>query len=388
MDTFNIDIDYLCKKMSDMSGLPIRVFNDDKLENTFSVIPLIIDPYVLYKDDIFSKKENVSFYITPKSDYYGIINSHKLKIVIGPSMLQSYTDQQLKDLAFELNVSAKDYQAFANAIKVIVPMPLDSLIQMMCTLNHVINGEKLNTSDFQVKETQINEKIDYQLPIADNDVYKTYNIENQIRNIVKSGDTNLLQQWVKEVPTIKPGILSSNYIRHLKNTLIVNATLISRTAISAGMDVSDAFKLSDSFILRCENANDINEINSLQYELVYNYTKEVGKIKNLTNNDQLLNEIYYYITHHLSENITTSQIADALFMSRSYLSSLFKQKYSVNLIDYIHKVKIDKAKDLLKDKTKSITQIADYLGYCSSSHFSRVFKQVEHISPKDYRIKK
>ena len=78
-------------------------------------------------------------------------------------------------------------------------------------------------------------------------------------------------------------------------------------------------------------------------------------------------------------------IANAIYMSRSHLSTLFKKMYHKNLIDYIHEVKIGKAKELLKDRTKSITQIAAYLGYSSSSHFSRVFKKIQRMTPLEYR---
>jgi AraC-like DNA-binding protein len=270
-------------------------------------------------------------------------------------------------------------------MKVIVPMPLDSVIQMMCTLNHVLNGEKLNVSDFQVREAQPMEKFDYEMPVSESDIYKSYNIENQINEIVRSGDTKLLEQWVKDAPTVRSGTLSANLLRQSRNTLIVNATIISRIAISCGMDVADAFKLSDSFIQRCENAGNLEEINALHYELVYTYTREVGKLKELSDNTGLLNEVYYYILHHISEAITTKDIAREVYMSRSHLSTLFKKNYGRNLIDYIHEVKIAKAKELLKDHGKSITQIADYLGYSSSSHFTRVFCSIEGVTPKEYR---
>ena len=385
MKAFSIDIKYLCHKMSDMSGLPIRIFENSELKKIYCVIPLIKDPAIRFQNELLNRTENVSYFITQESDYYGIINSGQLKIIIGPSRQNLHSEQELKDLAFDLNISAKDYESFSMAMKAIVPMPLDSVLQMMCTLNHVLNKEKLNVSDFQIKETQMVEKFNYEAPMSESDVYKSFNVENQIADIVRSGDVGLLEHWVKEAPTVRSGTLSENLLRQNKNTLIINATLISRVAISCGMDVGDAFKMSDSFIQRCENARNINEINSLQYELVYTYTREVAKLKQFADNNGLLNDVYYYILHHISEQVTTEKVADALFMSRSHLSTVFKKNYHKNLIDYIHEVKVNKAKELLKDRTKSITQIADYLGYSSSSHFTRVFQSIEHISPKGYR---
>ena len=382
---FTIDIEYLCQKMSDMSGLPIRIYREKELNNLFSVVPLVVDPVSLYLDDLYKHTENVSYFITPETDYYGIINSEVLTIIIGPSRQTPHSNQELRDLAFELNVTGKDFEAFALSIRTIAPIPLDSMIQMMCSLNHVLNGEKLSVSDFQITETGVTEKFDYENPASSSDAYRAFNVEKQIGDIVRSGDTLLLEQWAKEAPTVRGGTLSRNYIRQNKNTLIVTTAVVSRIAISCGMNVDEAFRLSDSLIQRCENTNDIEEINKLMYETVYTYTREVGKLKKFTDNTRLINDVYYYIVQHISEPITTQDLADSLYMSRSYLSSLFKKSYGKNLNDFIHEIKIDRAKELLKDNSKSITRIADYLGYASSSHFNRVFREFENVTPGQYR---
>lgn len=385
MKAFTLDIEYLCQKMTDMSGLPIRIYRKKELSHLFSVVPLVADPISLYLNDLFRHTENVSYFITPESDYYGIINSEELTIIIGPSRQVSHSNQELKNLAFELNVPGKDFDAFALSIRAIAPIPLDSMIQMMCSLNHVLNGEKLSVSDFQITETGVTEKFDYDNPASASDAYRSYNVEKRLGDIVRSGDTLLLENWIKEVPTVRSGTLSRNYIRQNKNTLIITTALVSRIAISCGMNVNEAFRLSDSLIQRCENSNDIDEINKLMYETVYTYTREVGKLKKFTDNTRLINDVYYYIIQHISEPVTTQDLADSLYMSRSYLSSLFKKSYGKNLIDFIHEVKVDRAKELLREKSKSITQIADYLGYSSSSHFNRIFKLYEGITPSHYR---
>ena len=384
MKTLSYDIDYLCSKMSDMSGLPIRIYRNNVLCSVYSVVPLIADPAVLHQDVLNRYEKHVNYHITEDFDYYGIINSENLKIIIGPSRSTPLNNQELRKLAFDLSVPAKDMDAFRLSIQSIVPLPLDSLIQMMCTINHILNQEELNLSDFQVKETKVQEKIDYDQSVSASDVYKNYNIEKQVLDIVRNGDLSVLTSWVQNAPTVRPGVLSSNVLRQNKNTFIVTTTLISRAAIEAGMQLEDSFKLSDYFIQKCENTADLDSFNALQYEMVYTFTKEVSKLKQMTDS-RLTNEIYHYVIHHLSDAIRTQDIADHLYMSRSYLSTLFKKQYGMNLNDYIHQIKIDKAKELLTDHAKSILLISDYLGYSSSSHFNRMFKVITGMTPKEYR---
>ena len=59
----------------------------------------------------------------------------------------------------------------------------------------------------------------------------------------------------------------------------------------------------------------------------------------------------------------------------------------MTLSEYIHRVKIGRAAELLRDPEKSVAQIGDYLGYSSPSHFDRMFRKIMNVSPLAYRRK-
>lgn len=71
--------------------------------------------------------------------------------------------------------------------------------------------------------------------------------------------------------------------------------------------------------------------------------------------------------------------------SPAYLSSLFKNVMNISIINYVHKVKIERAKLLLKTTPKSILEISNLLCYCDTSHFSKTFKKLTGLSPIQYR---
>ena len=195
----------------------------------------------------------------------------------------------------------------------------------------------------------------------------------------------MLEKWARQAPSIRSGRLSDNLLRQRKNTFIVSTTLAARAAIESGMKVDEAFRMSDSFIQRCENCGHADELNNIQYEMIMAYTQEVGRLKGNTNGSAISAQVYWYVLEHLSEPIRTQDIADSLYLSRSHLSTLFKKETGIELGDYIHQVKMEKARELLKDNTKSIALISDYLGYSSSSHFNRIFRQYTGITPGRYR---
>ncbi len=387
MKPLSFDLEYLCQKMSDLSGLPIRIFENGQLKKAMSLTPLSYDPFLLHEDELSRFTDHVAYYVTEDGDCYGIMNTGKYRLILGPSFQNPLSGQRLHDLAFALGVPAKDYEEFCDSLKAIVQFPLNSMIQMMCTLNHVFHGEILNLSDFQQEEDPRKYLYHNEGESQTSDVYKGYLIEQKVAEIVSSGNVELFKEWIHDAPSVRGGTLARGLLRQHRNTFIVSATLISRAAIHAGMKVEDAFHLSDSFIQQCENAQSVEEINALSYRTVYRFTEEVGKLKEMQDTLGIKKEVYYYVVHHLSDAIKTEDVANSLYLSRTHLSSVFKKNYGEDLNHFIHRVKMEKAAELLRDTDRGISQISDYLGYSSPSHFDRVFRSFHTISPKQYRKK-
>ena len=151
------------------------------------------------------------------------------------------------------------------------------------------------------------------------------------------------------------------------------------------MDVTEALALSDAYIQRCELASEESTIRNLNYLMVIDYAEKVHKIRFGQNPSKLVLSVSKYIQQHLSDPIKVQDLADALYMGRSRLSTNFKKEAGINLSDYIMMNKIDEAKRLLRYSDKSITSIAGYLGFANQSHFTKVFLQYANPPPLEYR---
>lgn len=71
-------------------------------------------------------------------------------------------------------------------------------------------------------------------------------------------------------------------------------------------------------------------------------------------------------------------------LSPNYLSALFKKSCQIGFSEYITQKKISRAKVLLLEKDRKIYEVAEQLGFESAFYFSKVFKKVEGVSPRDY----
>ncbi len=92
-----------------------------------------------------------------------------------------------------------------------------------------------------------------------------------------------------------------------------------------------------------------------------------------------------YIQAHQSEKLTLGQVARAVNMSTFYFCKIFKKATGTNFTDYVSRVRVEKARNLLLNPNLRISEIAYEVGFQSLTHFNRVFKKILGQSPTEYR---
>ncbi len=394
----NIDLNYICTTIGNLAGMPIRIFQNSAQIFYRSVVYLPKDPITAFRDEILAVDSHVSYFVTPYFHYYGILNSGEYKIIIGPTFQVKQSDQTLRELAFLCDVTKDETKEFLDGMHSILPMPLDSILQILCVVNYIVNNEKLTINDIAIHEKEQekltmpaeSERAIFQFDRDINtaelpELHNTLALEQTILNFIRQGDTLRLREWIKDIPAVHGGTLAFDQIRQLKNTFIITAALASRAAIRGGMDIDDAFTLSDAYIQKCELMNTIEQITNLQYHMIFEYTQRVEKLRLVKVPSKFIADITNYVHHHLSEPISTEEMAKALFMNRSWMAVKFKQETNMTLTDFILKEKTEEAKRLLRYTDKPITSISAYLGFSSQSHFSRTFKKYTGSLPNEYR---
>ena len=92
-----------------------------------------------------------------------------------------------------------------------------------------------------------------------------------------------------------------------------------------------------------------------------------------------------YIKENYKRDISARDVAGILGYSDVYFSKIFKQLFDDTFINYLTKVRIDKAKVLLKDVGFNIKEVGASVGYTDSNYFTKVFKRAVGMSPSEYR---
>ena len=386
----NIDLEYLCSVIAGLSGIPVRIFDGDTPVYYSFVGRLPRDLMVICKNAIFAIEKNIGYYMTAQFQYYGVVRRGKTRIVMGPTRQVTVSDAELRSLAFLADVPTDDTDDFVAGMKSIVPMPLESVMQTLCAVNYILNGEKVSLADLTIYDelqTDFSSQMAAEKTDAPADLHNTLSLEQTLMSMIRKGDTAALSEWAKNAPAIRGGVIAFDQLRQMKNLFIVSVTLASRAAIRGGMDADDALMLSDRYIQRCELMNTAEEITNLQFHMISDYTARVERLHIGNDPSQLVSAVSNYIQHHLSEPITTEQIAASLYISRTHLSARFHKETGITLSDYILKEKTEEAKRLLRYTDKSLAAISAYLGFSSQSHFSRTFRKYAGITPGEYRAK-
>ena len=98
----------------------------------------------------------------------------------------------------------------------------------------------------------------------------------------------------------------------------------------------------------------------------------------------LVNHTIYYLETHHDEEITLEQLAEMLYVTPTYLSKTFKAATGVGPINYLIQIRLNHAKELLKNDSLSVKEVAKTVGYEDAYHFSKLFKKYYGKSPSQF----
>jgi len=118
---------------------------------------------------------------------------------------------------------------------------------------------------------------------------------------------------------------------------------------------------------------------------ICNKTNALSNKSAKTSKDILLERICEYLKQNLDKNFSLDDIAHKFHIGKSSLTLLFREKYKIGLIAYFNRAKVEKAKLMINENKMNFTEISESLGFSSIHYFSRTFKNIEGMSPSQYK---
>jgi two-component system response regulator YesN len=170
----------------------------------------------------------------------------------------------------------------------------------------------------------------------------------------------------------------------IKVRIIELVVIISRTAIEAGVDAKDLMGLNYSYFIELNKATDLDELLFKLNNILTNFINRVSATKEKKKKIKI-RKIIEYINRNFTRKLTSEEVAKFGGLSTSRCLHLFKEEMGLTLSDYVKKLRVEYGKYLLLNTDISIADCSIESGFYDQSHFTKTFKQVEKITPSQYR---
>lgn len=181
------------------------------------------------------------------------------------------------------------------------------------------------------------------------------------------------------------GRLSHQDLNHWKLLAIISVTLVSRAAIEGGLPPETAYRLSGYYIGRCAAASGQAAVMDCRSRALEDMVGRVRQLRKKPKGSGYTAKCRDYIQKHFREKIYIEDIAEPMGISAGYLAKLFKKETGFSIQEYINRVRVERAANLLVYSEMSLPAIADYVHFPTQSYFGKMFKELKGVTPNEYR---
>lgn len=181
------------------------------------------------------------------------------------------------------------------------------------------------------------------------------------------------------------GRLSRDRLTNKKYHFVVSTALVTRICSESGMEMEQAYRLSDFYIQKLDDIHTLEEMDELHHAMAMDFTKRMNNLKRCATYSRPMTDCLNYIYAHVRDRVTIKDLAEYTSNSTSYISRLFKEELGISASDYIRQTKVERAKNMLKYSEYSLVDISNYLSFSSQSHFIQIFQKETGMSPRKYR---
>lgn len=209
-----------------------------------------------------------------------------------------------------------------------------------------------------------------------------FHYEKTVLDKVRCGDRKQAKEALHE---LLDGIFASKAgMDTVKACVLELLIVLSRSAVEGGANLEQLTLLNLNCINHLHKCSNKSQVEAWMFESLDHFMDNMLENRS-SMNLRVINKACDYIVKNYHKNISLEEVAQTVHLSPFYFSRLFKQEKGYNFVDFLTKVRIDKAKKMLQNPDFTAVRIAAEVGYQDASYFSRVFRQTMGMTPNQYR---
>ena len=210
-------------------------------------------------------------------------------------------------------------------------------------------------------------------------------LEWQLRGLLKSGGKKAILDFLRDIVGLASCEEKEWTYLEVKQTVKKVCTVFSDTVSQSGSAVSlqeldELEQMMDKVLEKLDSEQVLGLLEEMLLIVLADKTGDAsGNIRDV------VREAAQYIDQNYYEELTLVSLSAKYCVESSYFSRMFKQETGKNLMLYITDKRVEKAKEIMKQSQISMAEIAFMVGYDDYTYFSKVFKKVTGMSPREYR---
>ncbi|MEL7608148.1 MAG: AraC family transcriptional regulator [Bacillota bacterium] len=328
----------------------------------------------------------LTFFVSPIFDTRGVA----AKITVGPFLMVEREDYAAFELTEMVQLDQLRREQAKKAIDDIPYMTADKVEALSTMLflavgfiNDVSGANRLlNINENYELQGQISMVLQ-QLKLDEETPIYPFGLEQELLHCIETGDEKRSKELLNQL--LGHLFFSSGCeFDVIKSRIYELLVLISRAAINGGADTQQSFLLNQQYLQQIQAISNVDDLCfwlSAVMERFVAGTFEYRKVKHL----DIIRKAVAYLQRNYAQKITLEDVAKYVFLSPAYFSKVFKEEMGETYNAYLQRLRIEKSKMLLPDRSLKLVQIAIQSGFEDQSYFTKIFKKVEGVSPMEYR---
>ena len=211
-----------------------------------------------------------------------------------------------------------------------------------------------------------------------------YAVENAMQDAIRRGDfaEAIYQQNLFMGFSLDQRI--PDRLRDMKDMIIALNTLCRKAIEQAAVHPLYLDGISGQFVVEIEEAENPEQVNALIPRMIRHYCLLVQQ-HSLASYSALVRDCLNYIDFHYMEPLSLETLAVRFSVNKNYLSTRFHKERGMTVTDYINRIRVNRACDLLRKTSLSVQQVAEQCGFSDGNYFTRIFRKLEDVTPNEYR---
>ncbi len=209
-------------------------------------------------------------------------------------------------------------------------------------------------------------------------VHQSYiEIERLMIDSVRMGQSDSLDYFSRLLEMLK-----SLHLQDRKNKIIELIILVCHAAREEGPS-------SSSYLNYIEYIEEIRDVDDIEIEAwayrKFQYLLKGIQLRKTSKIHPTIHNSIAYIEKHYTQDITLENVSDMVGLTPQYFSSYFKDEMDITFTEYVTKLRIEKAKEIIRNSQMSIQEVCYYVGYHDPNYFSRIFRKYVGCTPTRYK---